>query len=342
MQFATESKDPSLLPGTSSQIAEIGLIENLLELKHFKKPQIQRRLAVYPYESYAKKNELICELMKLLWPEQVKIDLFSIYKDFDYFMTATGRKGHFIHQFEVFLLGLNLLLVLWKKKPNLSIFKAKSKEELINIWLITATTHDCGYPLQIAPDIVNDLSNLCMKLNLKYLSDRFDSIKFKDLLKKEHELKGLVIRNKSQDEIISEYISIEILMKIILKSNLKLSSDEIQKLIDKFVDDANHGYVSSIILCNILLDVVINDLSDPNKFKDDWLFNKLNFIAGAISLHSLDIKDRKYIRKISFEDNPYAYILFLIDNIQDWSRAIVPNTKYAEYQLKDFNISDNE
>lgn len=342
MQFATESKDPSEFTGTSSQISEIGLIENLLELKHFKDPKIQRRLAVYPYESFAKKNELICELMRLLWPEQVKIDLFSIYKDFDYFMTATGRKGHFIHQFEVFLLGLNLLLALWKKKPNRSIFKAKNQEELINIWLVTATTHDCGYPLQIAPDIVADLSNLCSKLNLKSLADKFDSIKFKDLLKKEHELKGMIIKSKSPEDIVSGYISIESFMKNILKSHLKLSSGKVQILIDKFTDDANHGYVSSIILCNILLDVVANNIPDPDELKDDWLFKKLGFMAGAISLHSLDLKDKEYIKEISFDHNPYAYVLFLIDNIQDWSRAIVPNTKYAEYKLKDFSISDRE
>jgi len=59
---------------------------------------------------------------------------------------------------------------------------------------------------------------------------------------------------------------------------------------------------------------------------------------GAITLHTLS--DKRLLEKISCNRNVYAFLLFIIDNIQDWSRAFKPDKKHPNYHL--IHFSNNE
>ena len=65
----------------------------------------------------------------------------------------------------------------------------------------------------------------------------------------------------------------------------------------------------------------------------------MKMVAAAIALHSVPLKHRNFIRKISFNLNPLAYLLTLIDNLQDWNRSLRPNNKWPSYNLAFFRTS---
>lgn len=326
--------------GTMSQAAEIQLVAPLLHLDFFKDITVQRRLAVYPFENNHNKSELICEIMDRIWPSKNGNRLFPIYKSFEHYLTASGKRGHFLHQFEVFLLGLNILLKLWtKSNNNKKMFKVNNINELIQVWLLTSTTHDLGYPLQVASDIMDQLSRLYKDLELVNLSAKYNSIKFENEVLNESELKGFVV--KSDDDIISYYVSIDKLMYNAIKDSTTLTNEEISNLIDSFIKDKRHGFVSSKILCRTIASELLSSNPRVLSRTNRRLLKLLHMAMAATALHDMPKSCNKYIKNISFEKNPYAYLLFIIDNIQDWSRGIVPDARFPEYNLRDVKINDN-
>lgn len=324
--------------GSMSHEAEVQLVHPLLELDFFSEVGVQRRLAIYPFENYHNKSELICEIMDRIWPSKQGNLLFPIYKSFEHYLTASGKRGHFLHQFEVFLLGQNLLLQLWKKteKPN-DVFKVSSITELIQVWLLTSTTHDLGYPLQVASEIMRQLSTLYRDLELTTLAEKYNSIKFENTILNEAELKGFAVKSGA----LSYYISIDEIMNEVLTTSTDLTKPEVDKLIAKFVSSERHGYVSAKILCRTIIKELFADKYPALTKVNEKLFHLLKLAMAATALHDIPSELHKYISKLAFEKNPYAYLLFIIDNIQDWSRSIVPNPKFPEYNLLKVSITND-
>lgn len=63
----------------------------------------------------------------------------------------------------------------------------------------------------------------------------------------------------------------------------------------------------------------------------------LKKISAAIALHALPNEDISFFKKIDFYSNPLAYLLILIDNIQDWNRTLKPSQEWPSYSLEYFD-----
>jgi hypothetical protein len=74
----------------------------------------------------------------------------------------------------------------------------------------------------------------------------------------------------------------------------------------------------------------------------DYNAKTLKLALAAICLHDLPSVLDKYIRKIDFWRNPYAYLLFIIDNLQDWFRNLRPNEEWPSYNLLKISRTENQ
>jgi hypothetical protein len=235
----------------------------------------------------------------------------------------------------VFLLGLNLIDIILKKNRNdlSDIFKFSNREQIYQTWLMTSAVHDYGYPLEAAQNIISSLSSLYKKLYLVNISNTLNSLTIAHQLKQELSLLEVDI-NKNRSRV-NEKFKIELFILDSIKSSLNVNKAEARRIVKKLRDADNHGYVSAVILCHTMLKQLCKRKSFKS-VKSDWTYKSLKLAAGGISLHALKIEDKNVINEIDFVTNPYSYLLFLLDNVQEWSRNIVSSDKWSTYTLTKF------
>ncbi len=321
--------------------AEQKLIASLLELKLFKDPHIQRLISAYPAILPERASEAIREIMSEIWPKTDN-NLFPVFEKFEYFLFASGKRGHFVHQFEVFLLGLSCISVLTKKSGKVKdIFHFEELDMVIETWLITSTTHDFGYPMQVASTITGKLSILYKDFDMLALADKFGSIALKNLIQKETELLNLLFSKKNK--FLLEKLDITEIVADSITNTLKIDKEQVTLLIHEFTENENHGYVGSLILCRLLLKRLITQHEDYDKLINSSNFKSLKFALGAIALHALPSDKEDIVKEISFDKNPFAFLLFVIDNLQEWSRPIIDNDNkdWPIYNLRNFSSSND-
>ena len=332
-----------------TQRAEINLITRLLKEPYFRETGIHRRIAAYPNAHVADKNKIITFLMKHLWE---KGELTDAFRAFDYFLAAAGARGHFMHQFEVFLLGMNIILKLQDTGHSLKdIFGFDDIDRIIYCWLLTSSAHDQGYPLQSLDDVLKEIGDLYAKIKMEQLSESFRSLEMPRLLK-DPEFAKLFIHEHVGGELTADFKIGDILYAEIIKS-LEISPAEethVAELQKKLIRKVNHGYVSSVLLCKAIINELL-EKETPSEVEKNWKYRALCRAMAGISLHALKIDDKDpakddsfIISKISFNKNPYAYLLFVVDNIQDWGRGLFPDVKdeWPEYILDDFKTTDRD
>ena len=323
---------------TFSQQAEANLIESLLELPMFSKIDVQRKLALYPYAATQDKNELICKLMNTLWPVDVSTNLFPSLNDFEIFLTGSGKRGHFIHQFEVFLLGMNLLITLMNRAKDIkSLFGTEETEWIYKTWLITSTAHDCGYPLQEAINIKTRLFTLYRNLDMQSMASKYEGIVMNQILAGESELWQLEVK-KEGDTPVAPFFKVHDFIAAVVSESLNIDEKEAQKIQKNLIEENKHGYISAAILFRIVLKNILvkHAYEDVTKLS---IYKSVRLATSAVVLHDLPEKSELIIEKINFSKNPFAYLLFLIDNIQEWSRNIIQTDKYPFYSLDRFEKS---
>jgi hypothetical protein len=320
--------------GTLTQKAEKALIEPLLYGNQFSDKSIQRRLALYAYANDWEKTDLICELMDLLWAEEKQGDKFPVFREFELFLNnAPDKRGHFVHQFEVYLLGLNILLQCVKNDADAKRFGFTSKDDVYKTWRMTSTSHDSGYPIERASHIVKQLARLYKNLDMLKMSKKYARI-IDDISKSNKELMELNLRKTKSK------ISIDTILINILKDTLLLDQTNAEKLLAKLKENNNHGYVSAIIIFRAVVKSLWSDkqFSEIEKLPD---YKILKYSMGAMAVHALRDDQKEFIEKINFSANPYAYLLFIVDNIQDWSRTPGPSKNWPAYNLLNFTTEGN-
>ena len=320
-----------------SEIAQVRLIRDLLAEEYFKTPKVQRLLASYPCANEDEKDQIVLQIMTYLWSLPQANDIFKVFRDFDAVFSILGKKGHFIHQFEVFLLGhfiLQKLLKLDKEATLLRFFKIIDR--LHYSWLIAANAHDFGYPLQMHNELSEKFSILYDRLHLKKVSKLYESIIKGYKISEEIELANAKVFN------LREGKNIKIDLHSFIFNSIKISFgiDEIKtkEVVDSLINNSIHGYASALILCKKYFEY----LSKAKLYglaHEDWRINILQYAASAIAIHATKKED--IINQISFENNPISYLLFLVDNLQEWSRTLRPNDKYASYNLDSFSFDEN-
>jgi len=206
---------------------------------------------------------------------------------------------------------------------------------------MTSTAHDFGLPLGVANLIADRLSDLYKALGVLELSTQYERLVAKNLLQGENDLQRVSLKEQG-DEHFQSVLSVPCLICECVEASLGVSRDEAERITETLRKEVNHGYVSGAVLCRSAVLSLLQDKS-INQVKRSWLFGSLKRAIGAIALHALhrvgDNDVRKFTEKISFDLNPYAYLLFLMDNIQDWSRPFTNVKDWPTYELTRFSLA---
>lgn len=339
--LANRSIIPPQVPGSSlSQDAEKMLITRILEEPYFKELGLRRLLATYIFALEEEKNVIISEVMQKIWNDKSLVDAF---KHFDFILSISGMRGHYVHQFEVFMLGLNFIFHLQDtKKAKLDKFGFKEDiNQVIYTWLLASAAHDFGYPIEKGNLIIEKLAELYAGYKFDTIAEKFNAIKLDELIKTCPEFAALFIPDEAEKD------SVSLIVREGIAESLNPSAGlDVVHLQKELVTDANHGYTSSIMICKRVLEIIQDKYAanTVDEIRDKAEFKSLKYALGAVALHSLKEKkpeEKRFLINMLYELNPYAYLLFIFDNIQDWSRTLSKSDKYAEYFLQSYSLRGN-
>lgn len=306
--------------------------------------KLERLLATYPFQYGPETiSKAIIETLEAMKPGATLGLSIETFKDFESFLVASGFRGHFIHQFEVFLLGLNILMAAWEKAGSADerkkIFGSESASVLADAWLLTAMGHDLGYPVQSAKLIAKKLSDLYVTMGYRELAKEFKLGEGSRYAKWEPTLQYVSLDTTSVDFTRRFFMLEELVLTSISETFGTTDSTSAKDFVKTMIEDDNHGVVSALMLAG---KIVWNQLqlSHSTGKSLEQFFNttegKLAKMAIAgVALHDCP-RQSKVFDEFTFYDNPIAVTLYLADNLQDWERTYNPDARLWDYRLASF------
>jgi hypothetical protein len=284
--------------------------------------------------------QLASEVFSKLWEECVGIEYTDFLKTFEPSLQhvfaqtreETDRiyRDHYLHQFQVFLLGLYILDKLYDD------FAQKHNKPEIS-WLITSSFHDMAYPVE------------------KY--DEWSGKFFKKVFKVPKDLAHVELKSNFVDKSFLTCMSylISRLCLVVFKEEVRgnwlAEKNDLVNLFYKRITEAkSHCILSSISLLKMVQDpkYTAGIKLGGNPLEDIFVPSAL-----AIALHDKDVwrelknggKGQKLTEKgrlpiLRFEDDPLSFLLIFCDNVQEWGRPSKSETDETEKGLKRFYLKD--
>ena len=288
-------------------------------------------------------HEFATEVFSKLWEEYIGIHYANFLETFDpilqhVFAETTEKSGrtyrdHYIHQFQVFLLGLYIIDKLYDD------FAKKYKSPEIS-WLIISSFHDIAYPVQ--------------------LYDKWSDDFFKNVFGISKEITSLELKSNFVDKsflmVCIEYLITRLCSSFLNEEVgdnwLAEKKDLVQFFYQNIIEAKNHSILSSISLLEKVQspeykDKIIKTIKiSGNEVRFQNILDSI-FIpsALAIALHDQEVwqelKRNGTLPVLKFEDDPLSFLLIFCDNIQEWgrpsqSRINEKEEKWKKFYLKDF------
>lgn len=260
-----------------------------------------------------------------LWKEcQLKIQYSDFLKTFEpalYHLSAGGGRtyrDHYLHQFQVFLLGLHIIDKFYEK---LKFDEVKEKQ-----WLVASSFHDVAYPVQLYDGWSKKFFEEVFDISDVGMADLKSSFIDKTLL-------------SSMGYMINSLCTTHLDRK--LTGNwLDEEQDLVQFFYKKITMVKHHCVLSAISL----LKKASTSGCDSSLLKEVFVPATL-----AILLHDKEVwkelKEQHGLAQIEFDMDPIAFLLLFCDCIQEWGRPREADNDAEEKQrflLDKFEKSDKK
>ncbi len=335
------------------------LLSKILESKTLKTVSYGKKLQELVNEQLDENDndyEFVNEVFNILWEENIGIPYSNFLKTFEPVLLHVFAEGeekgeiiyrdHYIHQFQVFLLGIYIIDQLYDDFINCGYDKPEIK------WLITSSFHDMAYPVQLydrwSGKFFQDIFKVGIKVAELDLKSNFVETSFLScmgylicslyLLHKNENVKGNWLADKKE---LVEFFYEQITVK---KKHCILSSMSLLKIVQSFSFDEKN---------------MVNKKISTNKDKSDDIDDIFNCIlegifvpsALAIALHGEEVwqelqkkSDRdnppKILDNIEFGKDPLSFLLIFCDNIQEWGRPSESQREKDEERRMRFDLKD--
>ena len=259
------------------------------------------------------KYKLVLDTISKMWVSSEKNpSIFENSSDFEPILQRNIQyRDHLIHSYNVFLIGYYIINKLYEIDSSLFI----SNRQNTNLtWMLASTFHDIAYPIQEIESWSNDMiktffgtnPNFQFRINELMPPIYIDFMRLLSIFNKEpfQSLESINFRNI--DWTIYDSINTELIEK------------------------KEHGVIGALILSHLL--AVRQKFSEGGEW--DFLYSHLP-ASHAICLHHLS-----YI-PVQFRKHPFAFLLSIIDEIQDWGR---PSSRkdIDDFYLIDLKIVNEE
>ena len=318
------------------------LLTKMLDLEKVEYGDTLKRLVNEQLDGNSSDYQFVTEVFNALWQKYIGIPYSKFLKTFEPVLLHVFAEGeeigekyyrdHYIHQFQVFLLGTYIIDKLYDDFKGCKCNNPEIK------WLIASSFHDIGYPVQLydkwSGDFFKDFFKIDIKiadLELKYnfVDKSFLSCMgylIWELCRKHREdsFKDNWLADPDKREIVT-FFHKEITEK---KSHCILSSLSLLRLVQNFSFEEKNMVVNKLSK-NLPID------KGNNKNIDDICGEIVEKVfvpsALAIALHDKELwqslrkeseKDNhtKVFRNLEFEKDPLSFLLIFCDNIEEWGR----------------------
>lgn len=263
----------------------------------------------------------VTQSLKELWVLKAgKESTYKIFEDFESFekvlFQSPDYRGHYVHQFDVFLLGyyvLNRILALDGVASNNALsaeFRRYSNSPNFT-WMLAATFHDMGYPIEQIDRWFSTFLKMFLKVDTTYPiePEKLFSPSFYEYLR---------------------FLSEQQYSTIQARPGESYRDWRFHELLQTSLKKKDHGVVSSLLL--------IHSLLTQEKITQDYVWFISDFrhliipACHAIATHNLFFANQE----ISLAKYPYAFLLILCDTLQDWERCL-EGKDYSELKDMTFN-----
>ena len=266
-----------------------------------------------------KYESVLASITKLWVNSEKNPSLFKDTKDFEQLLMRKGQpyRDHFVHSFNVFLLGYYLINKLSYMYPAKRYFGQTGQNSNLT-WMLSATFHDVGYPVQETESWLNMFFDKFFGVNPNF------SVNISQILPAIYVDFMRMISYYQQDPKQS-----------LLHNNAFQFMDwSFYNELGSGLFNKDHGVLSALMLCHRMA-IREGFLGDVANSRDRWdfLYNHLP-ASHAIGTHTASVQ-------VSFAKHPFAFLLVLCDEIQDWGR---PSNKENNdiIELRDISIEGLE
>jgi len=264
--------------------------------------------------------------------------------------TGARYRDHFLHMFNVFILGARILSLFlsgseedkidnsirefFKVEPEPKEVpfdkKYNAKNRLFFLWTLIATFHDVGIPIEHLEKIRDGLNNFLNHFGLRIREFTLE-------------------RQSSLDAQINYYINLMSRMfdcRIKMKNGIYETNSAsphpytYKALVDAYSED-DHGVVSALCLFRSMEETFLTGYHEEEKYDLNLeqckqyvsyvLKQDIARAALAIALHSCKLEECPKMFPISFDEFPLTFLLILCDELQEYFRpegiSLKPITK---------------
>lgn len=254
------------------------------------------------------RTKQVTGVLRTLWViENNKQETYSIIENFEkiegLLFRVDGYRGHYVHQFNVFALGYYILNTLERGNNAVKeIFQQSSDPNFT--WMLAATFHDMGYPIETIGELLKIIIRDFLRVDVPYEVE-IEKILTPAFFEYTKYIAAMHVALPNSIGYPRAVVSIE--------QSTRIDWGFYNKLL-MYLKRKDHGVISALLLMHSLL--------TQEKFYhgDTWFFSvlpdKIMPACHAISMHNLELKE------LSFREYPYAFLLKLCDELQDWGRSI--------------------
>jgi len=260
------------------------------------------RLGKITDDPLANKYSSVLSSINQLWVDSEKNpSIFKQTKDFEPILQKNKYyRDHFIHSFNVFLLGYYIINKMREVFPDEDHF-GKNDDNINLTWMLTSTFHDVAYPIQETESWLNGLFEkfLGVKPSFPINIGQILPIIYIDFMRLLSKYHARTARGVLEND---EFLTID------WHFYNELGSELTKK---------NHGVIGALMLCHrmAIREGFLKRHVDRNDERNPWNFLKNHMPAcHAISVHALESI------RVPFKKFPFAYLLILCDELQDWGR----------------------
>ena len=284
-------------------------------------------------------------------------EYFYEYSNFENLMYGGVEyyRDHLIHVFRVWLLGIKVLLTDDKKCLNnilIEKFYDVNDYEKLSMWTIIALTHDLGYPLEKASQIVDSTKKmmgafvhnpiLSMDLSFSGVQDSMNDYIVRFISSKMWEID---IESRHTIEADKEYEELE-------KKNREENADRLDAYLtpkryvarlqpkyyfkfQKSLEHNQHGILGTLIIYKLLLYFLESDYSLNEDYLFDYEDSRQFYIRREI-LRAIASHTCKDVYQLSMKR--FSFLLIIADDLQDWGRKGIAEL-YVPNSIK-YNVDD--
>ncbi len=302
-------------------------------------------LATYTTAEGNSKPALVKYILKELWPEEIRSDFFDIFEKFENLLIAIGQRDHFLHQFHVVLLGLNVIKLLNFKSERegkkLGFSDISDINEIIGIWILASSTHDFGRPIAEIKKLNDKMSKLFEVFGIKSISQFYAYAAKDPELKDDDAFNRICVQSPMARNYSQEYVVLHNLLVEQISRTLCIELKVAENIVKERRSQIAHGYLGAIILARNVIQHGLNSNNyNWSSFKSSALFRMLLHAMVAVFFH--DMNETDWWRNLTPENNLIAFLLCITDQFQEWDRSTRQEEAWPECDLEDVILDDEE